>query len=194
MINVTPMKPSNLSMAGFRMSFKQPKLLSYLLLFLIGYCLPVQSQAAYQAHQIEAVYIFRIANFIQWTNKPLESPLTFCGESFDPVVQTLIKISTDKRIQDRNVNIKTSGEDTANQCDIYIANKNTKPSELQAMAENILTISGKKNFTHERGMIELRQVDGKVKPIINLDNLENTSFKISSQLLRISIIEGGNNK
>ena len=188
------MKPSNLSMAGFLMSFKRPKLLSYIFFFLIGSCLPVQAKAAYQAHQIEAVYIFRIANFIQWTEKEPESSLTFCGDSFDPVVQTLIKISTDKRIQGRSIEIDTNNNLPIQACDIYIANQNTQSSDLQAMGENTLTISGKQNFTREFGMIELRQVNGKVKPIINLDNLDNSSFKISSQLLRVSVIEGGNNK
>lgn len=187
-------------MAGFLMSFKRPKLLSYIFFFLIGSCLPVQAKAAYQAyqayqaHQIEAVYIFRIANFIQWTEKEPESSLTFCGDSFDPVVQTLIKISTDKRIQGRSIEIDTNNNLPIQACDIYIANQNTQSSDLQAMGENTLTISGKQNFTREFGMIELRQVDGKVKPIINLDNLDNSSFKISSQLLRVSVIEGGNNK
>ena len=188
------MKPSSLSMVGFLMSFKRPKLLSYILFFLIGACLPVQAKAAYQAHQIEAVYIFRIANFIQWTEKESETSLTFCGDSLDPVVQTLVKISVDKRIQGRSVEVDTNNSLSTQACDIYIANKNTKSRDLQAMSENTLTISGKQNFTREFGMIELRQVDGKVKPIINLDNLENSPFKISSQLLRISVIEGGNNK
>lgn len=176
------------------MIFKRLKEISYVLFFLIGSCLSIQVQAAYQAHQIEAVYIFRIANFIQWTEKEPESSLTFCGDSFDPVVQTLVKISTDKHIQGRSVQVYTSGTISGQTCDIYIANQQTKLSYLQSMSDNILTISGKKNFTQELGMIELRQINGKVKPIINLDNLDGSSFKISSQLLRISVIEGGNNK
>lgn len=186
------MNPSNLSMVGFLMSFKRPKRLNFILFFLIGTCFPVK--AAYQAHQIEAVYIFRIANFIQWADKEPEAALIFCGDSFDPVVQTLVKISTDKRIQGRRVDVDTNNSPAIQTCDIYIANQKTKSSVLQAMSENTLTISGKQNFTNELGMIELRQVNGKVKPIINLDNLDNSSFKISSQLLRISVIEGGNNK
>lgn len=177
------------------MSSKILKQLSFVMFFFIVASFSIHVKAAYQAHQIHAVYIFRIANFIQWAEINTESPLTFCGEPSDPVVQTLAKISADKRIQGRNVNIETTNsKSTIQVCDIYIANQNTKISDLQAMGKNILTISGKKNFTHELGMIELRQVNGKVKPIINLDNLEHTSFKISSQLLRISIIEGGNNK
>lgn len=181
-------------MVGFLMSFKRLKELSYTLLFLIGSSLPVQAQAAYQAHQIEAVYIFRIANFIQWTEKESQSLLTFCGDSSDPVVNTLVKISTGKRIQGRSVEVNTNNNKTNQGCDIYIASRNTKLSDLQAMGANTLTISGKQNFTRDFGMIELRQIDGKVKPIINLDNLNKSSFKISSQLLRISIIEGGSNK
>ena len=188
------MKPSNLSTVGFLMIFKRLKEISYVLFFLIGSCLSIQVQAAYQAHQIEAVYIFRIANFIQWTEKEPESSLTFCGDSGDPVIQTLVKISVDKRIQGRSVEVDTNNSPSTQECDIYIANKNTKSRDLQALGENTLTISGKQNFTRDFGMIELRQVDGKVKPIINLDNLDNSSFKISSQLLRISVIEGGNNK
>ena len=176
------------------MSFNRLKELSYTLLFLIGSSLPVQAQAAYQAHQIEAVYIFRIANFIQWTEKESQSLLTFCGDRSDPVIKTLVKISTGKRIQGRSIEVDTNNNLSNQGCDIYIANQDTKLSDLQAMGENTLTISGKQHFTQELGMIELRQIDGKVKPIINLDNLDNSSFKISSQLLRISIIEGGSNK
>ncbi len=188
------MKPSNLSTVGFLMSFKRPKLFNSILFFFIGSCLSAQAQAAYQAHQIEAVYIYRIANFIQWAEKEPKTPLIFCGDRFDPVVQTLIKISTDKHIQGRGIEVDTNNHLTTQACDIYIANQNTQSSDLQAMGENTLTISGKQNFTREFGMIELRKVDGKVKPIINLDNLANSSFKISSQLLRVSVIEGGNNK
>lgn len=186
------MKPSSLSTVGSLMNFKRLKNLSYLLLlFLIGNCLPVQVQAAYQAHQIQAVYIFRIANFIQWAEKEPQSSLTFCGDSFDPVVQTFIKISTDKHIQGRSVKVDTSDDTSVQTCDIYIANQLTELSYLQSMGDDVLTISGKPNFTKELGMIELRQINGKVKPIINLDNLDGSSFKISSQLLRISVIEGG---
>nr|VVV06202.1 hypothetical protein AW0309160_03686 [Aliivibrio wodanis] len=149
-------------------------------------------EAAYQRHQLEAVYIFRIANFIQWGEEK-RSELTFCGDKQDPVVQTLIVISKNKKIQGQNVSVKAQEKSILNsECNIYIANENTPSFFLKKLNKNTLTISSNPNFTKELGMIELRLVKGKVKPAINLDNLENATFRISSQLLRLSIIEGNN--
>ena len=173
------------------MNFKHPKLLHYILFFLVGSSLPVQAQAAYQVHQIEAVYIFRIANFIQWSDDDINSSLVFCGDKKDPVIQTLSKITAKKSIQGRTVSVYTKTVDRNKHCNIYVANVKTEVGFLQGLDNNILTISSRKNFTKDSGMIELRQVEGKVKPTINLNNLANAPFKISSQLLRLSIIEGG---
>ena len=183
------MKPNNLSMVGFLMSFKLLKQLSYAWIFTIGSSL--SAQAAYKVHQIEAVYIFRIANFIQWADEDMESSLVFCGDQQDPVIQTLLKITTNKRIQGRAVSVYTKTLDRNRHCNIYVANSKTEVGFLQGLDNNILTISSRDNFTKDSGMIELRQVEGKVKPTINLDNLSKSPFKISSQLLRLSIIEGG---
>ncbi|OCH42670.1 hypothetical protein A6E02_13885 [Aliivibrio fischeri] len=169
------------------MSFRLLRSITVVCLFVINfYGFPVN--AAYQAYEVEAVYIFRIANFIQWESKNKTS-LVFCGSKDDPVMKTLKIISKDKSIQGKSVAVITNNKSN---CDIYVAHKKTTMAELKKLNKNVLTISGKKNFTKQSGMIELRQVDGKVKPAINLDNLQHSSFNVSSQLLRLAIIERGN--
>ncbi|WP_394135875.1 YfiR family protein [Aliivibrio fischeri] len=162
------------------------KLLKTIVISLILSTCGFSVQAGYQAYQVEAVYIFRIANFIQWESNN-KTTLVFCGLKNDLVIQTLEKISVDKIIQGKRVIVNT--DNNTNKCDIYVASKITSDETLNKLDKNVLTISGLKNFSKRNGMIELRKVEGKVKPAINLDNLQHSSFKVSSQLLRLAIIE-----
>ena len=145
---------------------------------------PVQSFAE---HDIKAVYVYRLANFIRWPE----------GQKNNLVVCTLGKDSTTRsletlfRQQHAKGHIKAvnSLTDAALQCDLVFVTQDviTQFNPLPQY-KGLLTISDSPVTMGEGGMIELRTMNYQVKPVLHLENINNAQLNVSSQLLRIAIL------
>ncbi len=160
-----------------------------LVTLLLGSCMlvtaPIQA-AQYLPDQVKAVYLFRIANFVHWHNEEHKDRLRFCIFGNDEIKKTFRAITKDKKVREMTIDV---AEEVASDCDVVFAAGSNK-SFLSRVNSDALTIGDAKNFTKSGGMIELKTVNSKIKPVISLPNANKGDFTIGSRLLRVSTLEG----
>lgn len=135
----------------------------------------------YHPHEIKAVYIYKIANFVKWPNEENRKQLNICFQGSMDVQRTFLKITANKTIRGMPLVLAGSGA----LCDlVYIADRFTSHD----YSHEQLIIGDKKGFVKNGGFIELRQQKGKIKIIINLSQAQNSLIKVSSKLMRIATL------
>ncbi|MDN2483235.1 YfiR family protein [Vibrio agarivorans] len=154
--------------------------LSLLTCMLIGgLVLSESAEAAVSSDELKAVYLYRIANFIYWNEPPLEPNLLFCVVDNSNIFRALEQVAT--TVTSIRLDSKAS-----EQCDIaYFDNE----ADFSNLTDRTVTIGSHGVFLQQGGAIALPLKNGAIRPKVNLDNLGD--YTISSQLLRISDIEGG---
>ncbi|MGF1787393.1 YfiR family protein [Photobacterium swingsii] len=146
--------------------------------------------SAYDDYQIKAVYIYRFASFIRWPQAP-DHQIQYCAYGADNISQTLHQLvlndlSANKRLVFHYIdNLSQAGH-----CElVYISPSQFPISHDIPQLSGVLTISSYPDFIDYGGMIELRTDKKRIRPIIALDIIKQANMAISSQLLRIAIIE-----
>lgn len=144
--------------------------------------------ASFKPHQVKAVYVFRMANFIRWTNEAEMKSLNFCVIGDDRVKKVLSTITKGQVI--RSLPIKViSG--LRSDCHVtYVSGYKSKFEHAKYASSPNVTISDNEGFTQQGGVIELQTVSNQIKPKINLDNAQLEDYTIGSNLLRIATVEG----
>lgn len=141
--------------------------------------------AAYDPTDIKAVYIFRISNFIHWNSESEMANIEFCIVGNDKIASTLKKITLDKTVRNLPLSVTPFYRE---QCDILFVDAQSGLS-LDSVKPHTVVISDSQSISAQGGTIELATLEGKVKPKIYMANIG--AYSISSSLLRIAIIEGG---
>ncbi|MGR5117107.1 YfiR family protein [Vibrio astriarenae] len=148
-------------------------------LLLGGVVFSESTEAAVSSDELKAVYLYRIANFIYWNEPKLEPNLLFCVVGNSNIFQALEQVAT--TVTSIRLDSKAS-----EQCDIaYFDNE----ADFSNLTDRTVTIGSHGVFLQQGGAIALPLKNGAIRPKVNLDNLGD--YTISSQLLRISDIEGG---
>lgn len=144
----------------------------------------VSSAAAkYTPEQVKAVYLYRIATFIQWENEEDMREINICVVDDAGIESILQKITQDKQVRNKPLRI------TKTDCNVLYFAKQAVVKVIDELDDDIVTIGGTQGFTSNGGAIELVEKSGKIKPKVNLDNIEG--YKLSSNFLRVAEIEGG---
>ncbi|KXI22370.1 hypothetical protein AS132_14835 [Photobacterium sanguinicancri] len=146
--------------------------------------------SAYDDYQIKAVYIYRFASFVRWPQAP-DHQIQYCAYGADNISQTLHQlILNDLTANKRLVFHYIDNLSQAAQCElVYISPSQFPIRHDIPKLSGVLTISSYPDFIDYGGMIELRTDKRRIRPIIALDIIKQANMAISSQLLRISIIE-----
>ncbi|CAH6915455.1 conserved exported hypothetical protein [Vibrio chagasii] len=143
--------------------------------------------AGFKPYEVKAVYLFRIANFIQWNDENLMDKVHFCVLGNQKINDALVSITNQKTLRSLPIQVYQT---LTPQCNItYLSDVNGQLNE-QIYSPNMVTISDDDDFTQMGGVIELMHVDNKLKPKINLTNAKKGNYIIGSNLLRISVVEG----
>ncbi|UXA00194.1 YfiR family protein [Vibrio splendidus] len=146
------------------------------------------SAASIKPYEMKAVYLFRIANFIRWNDESSMNTVNFCVIGDKKVSQVLTSITEGKSIRSLVIQVQQSN---TSKCDItYLSDHENDPFRSQEHSPHTVTISDIPNFTDLGGVIELTNIDNKLKAKINLDNARRGDYVIGSNLLRIAIVEG----
>ncbi|WP_061016976.1 YfiR family protein [Vibrio splendidus] len=146
------------------------------------------SAASFKPHEVKAVYLFRIANFIRWNDESTMNVVNFCVIGDKKVSKVLASITEGKSIRSLDIRVQQS---VAPKCDItYLSDLDNNEFNSNAHSPHTVTISDIPNFTDMGGVIELTHIDNKLKPKINLTNARRGEYIIGSNLLRIAIVEG----
>ncbi|UPR54813.1 YfiR family protein [Vibrio cyclitrophicus] len=146
------------------------------------------SAASIKPYEMKAVYLFRIANFIRWNDESSMKTVNFCVIGDKKVSQVLTSITEGKSIRSLVIQVQQSN---TSKCDItYLSDHENDQFRSQEHSPHTVTISDIPNFTDLGGVIELTNIDNKLKAKINLDNARRGDYVIGSNLLRIAIVEG----
>ncbi|MGF1726993.1 YfiR family protein [Photobacterium nomapromontoriensis] len=171
---------------------------AYHLLIIIGTSiLTLASVSAYGAnstdqsfaeHQIKAVYIYRLANFIRWDHKTVTTPM-LCAIGRDSTTVTLEKLII-SRSESKRLHTMINLTEASLECDLlYITESKLQILQTIPQYSGLLTVSDSSETLNRGGMIELRKLNQQIKPALSLANIEKASLTVSSQLLKIAILD-----
>ncbi|TFH92451.1 YfiR family protein [Vibrio ouci] len=152
-----------------------------ILLVVFGVSTPAWSK--YTPEQVKAVYLYRIATFIQWDQELEMNRINICVADDSEIQKILVQITRGKQVRNKPLNI------TDADCDVLYISERSNLNLLAGLPKGTVTIGGMEQFTNSGGAIELVEKQGKIKPKVNLKNI--SGYQLSSNFLRVAEIEGG---
>lgn len=163
------------------------------ILFLSGFWVsPFTYATIYEAHQVKAVYIFRIASFVRWPNDNDMDVINFCGIGDGRVTETLKKVIQGRSTRGKQLSYEPLKPENIQWCNVVFMPESENQIDMGALSPSTLTVSDRTGFGESKGMVELRTFKGKIKPVINLANIKSSELSITSPLLRVAtLVQGG---
>lgn len=165
-----------------------------LLLLLLGLS-PAWTSEKIDGDTLKAIYLYQFANFIKWPKSSFEtkySPIRFCLVDDGPLMTILPKVLTGQSINNRplvyeKLNIRHT---RVEQCHLLFIHNVYNFHYMFKNIRNlpILTVADNDFFLKEGGIIALTEKNNRIKPMINIQRMEQQKLKASSKLLRLSII------
>ncbi|MDA3947197.1 MAG: YfiR family protein [Helicobacteraceae bacterium] len=169
--------------------------------FIVTLFFPASLMAEYASMtDIKAAYIF---NFIRYTSWPevdeKEAVFHLCVHKNSDIRQSL-KLLENKIVKNQSitiVSVENPGEELS-LCEVLVLPE-LKEEELKtfisaAKSSKILTVSDSEGYAGLGVMINLVVRDNKVKFEVNLDEIEDSELKISSNLLKLATIIQSNKR
>ncbi|RTZ17378.1 YfiR family protein [Vibrio aquaticus] len=144
---------------------------------------PMTAHAKYTPDQVKAVYLYRIATFVQWENEAQMDSINICVQDNEKVNTILSKLTQDKLIRNKPLKVVSSD------CDVLYISQEQNLNRIESVPTNTVTIGGMESFTENGGAIELVEHKGKIRPKVNLDNIKG--YQLSSNFLRVAEVVGG---
>ncbi len=145
---------------------------------------------------VKAAFLYNFAKFIQWSDtafKTPEEPVNLCllnGESFGNAIETI----RDKEVINKrklSVRLCRNIKEVSGCHILFISSSESEnlPSILSLIRTSpMLTVSDTEGFAQRGMMINLVNIDNKIRFEANMDALNPMPFKLSSQLLKLAII------
>ncbi len=122
---------------------------------------------------VKAAFIYHFINFTEW-EVPTDGQYDVCIPDDRPLRETASLVFNGKIINNHKILVKGGREG----CHVLV-------SDNVPDAVNMLTIGP----LSKRGMVDFRVVDHKMKFAVNMDTIKGSQLKISSQLLKMAILE-----
>ena len=147
---------------------------------------------------VKTAFLYNFAKFVDWSPESFKSEaapfvLGIIGaDPFGPALETL----KDKTVKGRKLVIrKLSRQENLEDCHmVFISGSekgNLRPILSTLKNLNILTVSDMDRFANQGGMIGLVTIGNNVNFEVNLDAVQQSKLKFSSQLLKLAkIIQG----
>jgi hypothetical protein len=153
-------------------------------------------------YQVKAAYLFNFLKFVEWPAETFADPLApivigIVGD--DPFGNALPQVVIGKTVQGRDLVIRKyrAGEDLRGSHILFISASEKKrlPQLLVSLhGSNALTVADVDGFLEEGGMIQLFSEDNRVRFAINVEATLRAKLKLSSKLLSLARVVGGNGK
>ena len=166
--------------------------------------LAVQSTASPPAlsdSEMQALYLFNFAKFIEWPTRALpvkQTPIRLCiyGERPSELRQAVGSIEG-KTVQGREIAIRRNATlNELSDCQIVFVPGSEERwlSEVLRVAHkaSALTVSDMEDFVDSGGGVGLFMVDHQIRFEFNLDAIQEAELKVSSQLLKLAKAVKGN--
>jgi hypothetical protein len=145
-----------------------------------------------------SAYIYNFARFTQWDiprGEQSNQVVTFCTLGGDGLSKYLALTIEGEQVNNKPALYREVTVDDFAGCYILLVEQ-TKMAEWalirQAVAAhgNILTIGEHASFVNQGGIVSFVQRGRKLKPVVNIAELQRCKLKISSKLLRLSTLVG----
>lgn len=145
---------------------------------------------------LKAAFLYNFAKFVQWHDsafKNPEDPVVLCllnGESFGNAIETI----RDKEVINKrklSVRLCKSIKEVSGCHILFIASSESgNLSSILSLTQTapILTVSDTEGFAQRGVMLNLVNIDNKIRFEANMEALNTMPFKLSSQLLKLAII------
>jgi len=161
-----------------------------------------QAEDAPSGYQVKAAYLFNFLKFVEWPDESFADPLApivigVAGE--DPFGSALPQVVIGKTIQGRDLVIRKyhAGEDMRGAHILFISSSERKrlPQVLSSLhGSSVLTVADMEGFLESGGMIQFLNENDRVRFAINVDATSRAKLKMSSKLLSLARVVGGNVK
>lgn len=136
-------------------------------------CTASYGQDVVEDSSVKAAFIYHFINFIDWEDQATEYDICVPdNETLETGIRQSLK---NKTVKNRNLNIVNRREN----CHILISD------QQELASDKTLTIG----LLSKDAMMEFRIIEDRLKFAINLDRIKKSKLKISSQLLKLAIID-----
>jgi YfiR/HmsC-like len=153
-------------------------------------------------YQVKAAYLLNFLKFVEWPDDAFADPLApyvvgVVGD--DPFGSALPQVVIGKTVQGRDLVIRVyrAGEAVRGAHILFISASEKKrlPAILSALRGlSTLTVGDTEEFLEAGGMIQFLSENDRIRFAINVDAARRGRLRISSKLLSLAKVVGGNNK
>ena len=158
-----------------------------------------QAQVALTEYQVKAAYLFNFLKFVEYPSESFADPLApivigIVGD--DPFGSALPQVVTGKIVQGRDLVLRSyrAGEDLRGAHILFISASEKKrlPVILSSLhGSSVLTVSDMEGFLDAGGMVQFLNENGRVRFAITVDATSRARLKLSSKLLSLEKVVGG---
>jgi hypothetical protein len=198
--NLGTRQPSQKDLSG--PMIRKSNLIIFVAAILFFICSPALAQEALSEYQVKAAYLFNFLKFVEYPTESFADPLApivigVVGD--DPFGSMLPQVVTGKTVQGRDlvIHLYRTGDDVRRAHILFISTSERKrlPMILSGLnGSSVLTVSDVAGFLDAGGMIQFLNENGRVRFAINVDATNRGKLKLSSKLLSLAKIVGGNVK
>jgi hypothetical protein len=150
-------------------------------------------------YDVKAAYLYNFAKFVEWPPQAFPSPdapFAICVLGQDPFGRALDDIVQGERINGRPLVVRRlNGWDDAELCHILFVSASVQEDFDQLLGghtfRRTLTVGDVPGFLTAGGHIGFFVEDGSVRFAIQRANVARTDLRISSKLMRVARLEGG---
>jgi len=154
-----------------------------------------QAESQFEEYQVKAAFLYNFAKFIEWPSNAFhdpDSPIRICVLGKDPFGEALDSIKN-KNVGARKLVIeRLRRSDSLDKCQLLFisdSEKNNLPEILKGVKKwPVLTVGDMQGFIQSGGIISFVSKGNQVSFEINLDAVERSKIKVSSQLLQVGSI------
>lgn len=164
-----------------------------LILSLMAWGSAVHSQAAELEYQVKASYLYNFIRFVAWPNEMFgdNGKFNLCVVGAEHFGVTLDRIAGE-RVENREIVIHRLGRNTparATRCHLlFISADATDAVSWNTVGERgVLTIGETPNFLKRGGIINLVEVQGRIRFQINQQAAQEAGLVLSSRLLDLAL-------
>lgn len=145
---------------------------------------------------IKSVYIYNFLSFIEWpgSSAPVEGQYLLCANAEKAFIDRLSQVVKNEKVNGLPIKVVSlSDAVSADACQLLYLQEGIKQdsrllSELKT--KGVLLVGESSSFvSSDIGMIGFETRGRKVRVAVNLTNLQEAGFKVSSKLLRVVRIE-----
>lgn len=146
-------------------------------------------------YTVKTAFLYNFAKFVDWPPESFRneaSPFVLGILGSDPFGVALEKLQ-EKTVKGRRLVVrKLSNLENIEECHMLFISGSEKSNFKNLLAilknHNILTTSDVDRFAQQGGMIGLIKIDGKIGFEVNIDTVQHSRLKFSSQLLKLAKI------